>query len=467
MPTANHVLLQRITLTDSATTAVILNSIPQTGYTDLKLVFSGRFSSGSGFNLINFNGLSTANFSNKILEGSGSAASSFASGSTNYAGPLNGSGDTANTFSNQEIYIPNYTSSNFKSITFDGVMENNGTTAYMDMGAILWSNTAAITSIRLQTHTGAAYAAGSSFSLYGIANATAIPAAAPKADGGDIIKTDGTYWYHAFTSTGSFKPQLNLTADVLVVAGGGGGGSAGGAGYNGGAGGGAGGLRLLASQALSNAVPYTCTIGAGGTTASSAVSTAGSNSSFTGSGFSTINVTGGGFGGRNGAADKNGGNGGSGGGAGATSAIVGTAGTGNAGSYSPVEGYSGGAGSSNGTTYDAAGGGGGAGGVGGAASSGACGAGGTGANAYNGTTFTSWLTATSTGSSGYLAGGGGGGGVGSPTSGTAGTGGGGSGTNGGTPGNGVANTGSGGGGAGAGAVGGTGGSGIIIIRYPV
>lgn len=146
---------------------VTFSSIPST-YTDLCIMLSARFSSGAGFNLINFNGLSTANFANRILEGSGSSAISFIAGNTNYAGGIDGSGDTANTFSNQQIYIPNYAGSANKSFGFDSVTENNATAAYADLGAILWSNTAAITEVKLQTHTGANYAQYSSFTLYGI-----------------------------------------------------------------------------------------------------------------------------------------------------------------------------------------------------------------------------------------------------------------------------------------------------------
>ena len=463
----NYVLLERIELNANATT-VTFSNIPQTGYTDLKLVMSVRttHAGASGdYLMVSFNG-NTANYGARLLIGNGSSASSVTTTTQRWFAQVGSNGQTANTFGNAEVYIPNYTAAVNKSFSSDSVSETNATATEMELAAGLWSNTAAITSIALTSGNSGSIMTGSTFSLYGVAALGTTPAIAPKADGGNVIATDGTYWYHAFLSNGTFTPQVALSADVLVVAGGGGGGSAGGAGYNGGAGGGAGGLRVLASQSLASSTAYTCTIGAGGTTALSTVSTAGVNSSFAGSGFTTINVTGGGFGGRNGAADKNGGNGGSGGGSGATSAVAGTAGTGNTGSYSPVEGYNGGTGSSNGVTYDAGGGGGGAGAVGSAGSSGACGAGGAGANAYNGTTITAWLTATNTGSSGYLAGGGGGGGVGSPTAGTAGSGGGGVGSNGGTPGNGVANTGSGGGGAGSGA-GGTGGSGIVIVRYLV
>jgi hypothetical protein len=40
---------------------------------------------------------------------------------------------------------------------------------------------------------------------------------------GGTITNDGTNWIHTFTSSGTFVPYENLTADYLVVAGGGGG----------------------------------------------------------------------------------------------------------------------------------------------------------------------------------------------------------------------------------------------------
>jgi hypothetical protein len=64
----------------------------------------------------------------------------------------------------------------------------------------------------------------STFYLYGVAKLGTTPAIVPYATGGDTIMTDGTYWYHAFTSSGTFTPAKGLSCDVLVVAGGGGGG---------------------------------------------------------------------------------------------------------------------------------------------------------------------------------------------------------------------------------------------------
>lgn len=465
---ANYVLIGEFTLGATAT-SVTFSNIPQTGYTDLKVIVSGRFSSGSGFNLIDFNGLSTANFSNRVLEGNGASATSFVSGNTNYAGALNGSGDTANSFSNEEIYIPNYAGNTFKSISFDAVMETNGTTAYQDLGALLWSNTAAITSIKLTTHTGAAYAVGSTFSLYGIAAFGTTPTVLPKATGGDIVVNDGTYWYHAFLSSGIFTPSSNLSCDYLVVAGGGSGG-VGSAGGGGAGGGGAGGFRTSmgttggggsAESPLSIAAgSYTVTVGAGGAAVSLADYINGNQGNS--STFSTVTSTGGGYGaGAYNAVLINGGPGGSGGGGAEWNRTSGTAFGGTP--ATPTQGFRGG--NCSPTSPDRHGGGGG----------GASQAGGDTVNAANGkggdgysVTYVSSAMPTIPSAMG-----GGGGGSSEGNAAAGGTGGGGAGLNPtpspGTATSGTANTGGGGGGAGGNSgtlkTSGAGGSGIVIVRY--
>ena len=444
----NYVLLETIELTQSAA-SVTFDNIPQSGYTDLKVVMSGRGDyNGPWTNCsIAING-STSNFSQKFIYGNGSgSASSFSrTDNLNFAF-INCATSTSNTYSNEEFYFPNYTSNQYKSFSVDKVAETNDTEAYIHLNAGLWSNPAAITSIAFTSQNGN-YVAGSTFSLYGIAAVGTTPVIAPKATGGNIVANDGTYWYHAFLSSGTFTPQTALTCDALVVAGGGGGGGE--SSSNAGAGGGgAGGYRLLTSQSVASDTNYTVTIGAGGVGAIAGQNngTAGSNSV-----FSTITSTGGGFG-----ATRNvsGGNGGSGGGSGLGS---GSGGTGNTPSTSPSQGNNGGVG----TGTSSGGGGGGAGAAGLNAPANITGGnGGAGSNSAS-----TWASATGTGVSGYFAGGGGGGGV------TIGTGGSGGGGNGGSNSNGVAgtaSTGSGGGGAydqsSSGRTGGAGGSGIIIIRY--
>ena len=445
----NYVLLERIELNNTAA-SVTFDNIPQSGYTDLKIVMSTRSAdvSNIAFEIsLTFNGV-TSGYTARQIFGDGSSAGS-SSPTIRPAGFIVGTSATANTFSNGELYIPNYRSGTSKSYSVDSVAETNGTVQYMNLVAGLWANNSSITTIALAGTSGS-FAAGSTFSLYGLAQVGTTPVVAPKADGGNVIGTDGTYWYHAFLSNGTFTPQVGLTADVLVIAGGGGSGS------SRAAGGGAGGLFYSASNSLASGTSYTCTVGAGGAGGASGTGNRGTNG--VNSTFGALTAAVGGGGGAGAGQDALNG-GGSGGGSIDSTAATGTAGQGNNGGT--------------GSNFLAGAGGGGAGVVGGNATSDTSpGAGGNGSLAYS-----SWGLATGTGQnvSGtvYYAGGGAGGK--NSSGGTAvagGFGGGGAHTTGadstGTPG--TPNT---GGGAGAGSnstigvAGSQGGSGIIIIRYPV
>jgi hypothetical protein len=430
----NYVLLERTELNASAASVTFAN-IPQTGYTDLKVVFSLRSSrtpSTDGAHIaLTFNNNTSSVYSFKHIRGNGSAASSYGESATtsiNLYSQADSSADTANTFSNNEIYIPNYTGATNKSISVDSVYENNATTAGQHLVAGLFASTAAITSIKLAEGFGNNWVAGSTASLYGIAAVGTTPAIAPKASGGNVIDYDGTYWIHTFTSSGTFTPQTGLTCDYLVVAGGAGGGFAT-SGGDYGAGGGAGGMRstvtatggggsLESAISVASGTNYAITVGAGGA-AQSTLGLAGNNGND--SIFATITSTAGG-GGAGGGTSQLGKNGGSGGG-GATGGAPGTAspsGQGYAGGAAPGGGY--------------AAGGGGAGGVGSSASS---------QNVAGG----AGVATSITGSSVTYAAGGRGGVV--------------------SAGSGTTNTGNGGEGkAGATGSSGAGGSGIVIIRYP-
>ena len=151
--------------------SVTFSSIPNT-YTDLKIVCSGRVAdTGSQANMsITFNGTTTAYY-DKALYGNGSSAGSFSDSNqpSMAAAYVNTSGSTANTFNNYEVYVPNYTSSNYKSFSVDSVVENNATTIMAaTFGAGLWQNTAAITSVSFSG--GSNFLQYSSFYLYGIKN---------------------------------------------------------------------------------------------------------------------------------------------------------------------------------------------------------------------------------------------------------------------------------------------------------
>ena len=445
MANTSYVLIDKITVGAAGASSVTFSGIPQTGYTDLVVKITGRSNRAAVQDYVktSFNGV-TANLSmRQLYTNGGSPASS--TETEIYTPGLPGASATANTFGNVEIYIPNYTSSNYKSVSIDGVLENNDTGSYLALDA--GSNTAAITSVVLTPYFGS-FVQYSTFYLYGVAKLGTTPAIFPKASGGDTIMTDGTYWYHAFLSSGTFTPASALTCDVLVVAGGGGGGTGGIAG-----GAGAGGFLVTTSQSLASGTGYTATIGAGGVgTTVEANVTSGSNSQF---GSITASV-GGGRGGC-GNSPLSSANGGSSGG---IRNVVGNGGR-TIGTATSGQGNIGG----QGTGSTDSGGGGGASAVGSNGTGGTqAGAGGAGTNSYS-----TWASATLTGVSGYYAGGGGGGGY-SPApsvaAGAGGAGGGGAGGAGSAATAGTANTGGGGGGGGA-ASSGSGGSGIVIVRYAV
>ena len=149
--------------------SIDFTSIPST-YTDLQLVFTARNTGSSNvFTQMTFNG-NTSSYSYRGLYGNGSSASSFsASAAYIYVGDMDLSTYTANTFSSEFVYVPNYAGSNNKSVSIDSVNENNASAAAAYLTAALWSNSAAINRITL-TPGGGNYAQYSTATLYGIKN---------------------------------------------------------------------------------------------------------------------------------------------------------------------------------------------------------------------------------------------------------------------------------------------------------
>jgi hypothetical protein len=447
------------TTTLGSSQASVTLSVISGAYTDLVLVISAQGTTAGNDQDINmtFNSDTGSNYSRTRLYGNGTSAlstrdsnaSSITIGNMPAASSSLGAG-------NSVVQINNYSNSTTNKTA---LIRTNTASTYGTVFAIvgLWRSTAAITSITL-TPAANSFAAGSTFSLYGIASAAVVSGA--KATGGDVVATDGTYWYHAFRTSGTFTPSSTLSCDVLVVAGGGSGGWP----YSGG--GGAGGVIAFSAQSLSTA--QTVTVGGGGAGAyNTGNGQQGSNSVF---GSLTSAVGGGGGVGDSTATTAR--NGGSGGGGSAYSRNIAgnTGGTGTTG-----QGNNGGTGSPSSYTNEGGGGGGGAGAVGSNATGTNSGNGGAGTNSVtNWGALSGVLTTTGLGVSGFIAGGGGGGtnGV-AANAGNGGSGGGGRGaSNDGTRESeaGTMNTGSGSGGGGAGGAPASpknGGSGIIIVRYPV
>jgi hypothetical protein len=137
-------------------------------YTDLLIKVSARGTgSGSRQNLNITLNSNTSNYNWRGLYGYGSTIGT--NSTTNrFVGNIPNSGQTANVFSTLEIYIPNFSSSDNKSISTDYAVENNGTDNFMGFDNTLWSNTAAITQVDLQIHSSGDFVSGSTFYLYGI-----------------------------------------------------------------------------------------------------------------------------------------------------------------------------------------------------------------------------------------------------------------------------------------------------------
>ena len=162
----------------SAVASVTFNNIPQT-FTDLAVLMSARSERPAGPDDIiaaYFNNTQT-NYSDTRLYGLGSGAPGSdrlaklvanSPGSRLFAGISATTGATANTFGNSWFYIPNYTSSNFKSTISDGIAESNQTLSVQMFAAGLWSNTSAITSITFDSFYQYNWAQYSTFTLYGI-----------------------------------------------------------------------------------------------------------------------------------------------------------------------------------------------------------------------------------------------------------------------------------------------------------
>jgi hypothetical protein len=159
-------LIETITVGSGGAANIEFTSIPQT-YTDLNLVFSLRSTTTTDFITLYFNTTSVG-FTYRRVTGDGSGAGGN-TGTSAVVGTQTISTYTASVFANSALYIPNYAGSTNKSWSLDTVLENNATATQMNLIAGLWSNTAAITGIKIEAPAGS-IAQYSSASLYGIKN---------------------------------------------------------------------------------------------------------------------------------------------------------------------------------------------------------------------------------------------------------------------------------------------------------
>lgn len=165
-------LVSTVTVGAGGAASIDFTSIPQTG-TDLLLVTSLRENVAAGTTRtirMRFNGNTSDIYSSRYLYGDGSTTSS----GTDSAGfgffgwtfGTEGTSATANTFSSNSFYIPNYANGTNKSVSLDSVNENNATQAIQSIQAGLFSSTTAISSISI--YSGTTWVQYSTASLYTI-----------------------------------------------------------------------------------------------------------------------------------------------------------------------------------------------------------------------------------------------------------------------------------------------------------
>lgn len=161
MPTATYEPIATYTA-PSAQASYTFTVIPST-YTDLVLVFSGSTTATDNL-LIQFNSDTATNYSNTFLSGSGSSASSSRFSTRSYIiGNYFYTGSTINSISQVQNYSNTTTN---KTI----LMRDNdaGATGNVMATVGLWRSTSAINSIKLFWYASGTFAAGSTFTLYGI-----------------------------------------------------------------------------------------------------------------------------------------------------------------------------------------------------------------------------------------------------------------------------------------------------------
>lgn len=157
-------LISSATVGSGGASSIDFTSIPST-YTDLVLHSSLR---NSGTNTDCYLLVNGSNGSDKWLYAQGSSPGS-TNGSKIYVESAISS-QTTSTFSNSQIYIPNYTNGVYKNFAIDTITENNSSTGnLLLLSAGLWSSGSAITSLSITVLAGS-FVQYSTAYLYGIKN---------------------------------------------------------------------------------------------------------------------------------------------------------------------------------------------------------------------------------------------------------------------------------------------------------
>lgn len=170
---ATYKYISKVNVGSGGAANIEFTNIPQT-YTDLMLVASLKSNDGSRtrtWTNIQFNN-TTANRKWQNLYNQTSTSAGSIDTTMRWTGTGANGGSTSSLFSCSTLYIGSYTRANAKPSVGESATEFNGTiTDSMGLDGNLWSDTSAITSIKLLPGDGSAWLQHSNAYLYGISNA--------------------------------------------------------------------------------------------------------------------------------------------------------------------------------------------------------------------------------------------------------------------------------------------------------
>ena len=159
-PINTYVPLESIVLTNAASSVTFFNiaqSDDSGTYKDLVLVCNGTTSAGQGIYLYLNNDTTAGNYSRVVMYGDGT---SYASGAASDAKSLDFYTSPTVTTTN----IMDYSATDKHTTILNRV---NAASSIVEAVAARWANTAAVTSVKVQTTTGT-FSIGSTFSLYAL-----------------------------------------------------------------------------------------------------------------------------------------------------------------------------------------------------------------------------------------------------------------------------------------------------------
>lgn len=157
-------LISSTTVGSGGAASVTISSIPST-YTDLCLKMSAANTSASWIDWQIQLNTTGSSYTQRIFYTNGAAVGNSIDNAIQPRTPL-----STQSWDNDELYILNYTGSNFKATSRDQAWSRSATVAgssFNGLETALWSDTAAVTSIRILP-TSANIAQHSTFYLYGI-----------------------------------------------------------------------------------------------------------------------------------------------------------------------------------------------------------------------------------------------------------------------------------------------------------